>query len=73
MKIGEHLNTKNRSQTMKAPKSMSNTHRTMSPEIKARNIARSIALRVDGWTWTDYGIARNPKIIALVKAALAQL
>jgi hypothetical protein len=50
--------------------------RKMSPTIKARNIAQSIALRlVDGraWAWEDYGVADKPDMIALVETALAQL
>jgi hypothetical protein len=52
------------------------SHRVMSPHVKARNIAQSIALRLDEgrtWTWADYGIAEQPALITLVEAALAHL
>jgi hypothetical protein len=52
------------------------SHRVMSPAVKARNIAESIALRLDegrAWSYADYGIAEKPEMITLVEAALAQL
>jgi hypothetical protein len=51
-------------------------HRPMTPAIKARNIAQSIALRQDEgrpWSFEDYGIADNPDMMQRVQAALAQL
>ena len=38
-------------------------HRTMSPAVKAANVARSIAQRrTEGrpWTWAEYGVAGQP-------------
>ena len=45
----------------------------MSPAVKARNVARSIAQRrIEGrsWTWADYGLEANVAQQALVRAAL---
>ena len=50
-------------------------HRTMSPTVKAANIARSIAQRrTEGrpWTWAEYGLEATPAQQALVLAALDQ-
>ena len=50
-------------------------HRSMSPAVKARNVARSIAQRQAesrAWTWADYGLAENLQQQALVRAALDQ-
>jgi len=47
----------------------------MSPAVKARNVARSIAQRqIEGrpWTWADYGLQANPAQRALVLAALSE-
>jgi hypothetical protein len=49
-------------------------HRSMSPAVKAANVARSIAQRrTEGraWTWAEYGLQTNPAQQALVLAALA--
>ena len=50
-------------------------HRTMSPAMKAANVARSIAQRRrEGrpWTWAEYGLQANPAQQALVLAALEE-
>jgi hypothetical protein len=47
----------------------------MTPQQKARNVARSIAQRRPegrAWTWAEYGIQANPAQQALVLAALDQ-
>ena len=51
-------------------------HRTMSPAVKAANVARSIAQRrTEGcaWTFEEYGYANNPAMQALVLAALEEV
>jgi hypothetical protein len=50
--------------------------RSMSPAMKAYNVARSIAQRqTEGrpWTWTEYGLQANPAQQALVLAVLAEV
>jgi hypothetical protein len=49
--------------------------RVMSPAIKARNVAESIRLRIaEGrdWHWSDYGLAEQPAMIALITTVLEQ-
>src|SRR5262245_13646941 len=52
------------------------SHRTMSPEVKARNVAESIVAHGydvnDAATWQRYGIGANVAQQALVRQALAQ-
>lgn len=48
-------------------------HRTMSPAVKAANVARSIAQRrAEDRPWAEYGLQANPTQQALVLAALEQ-
>src|SRR5262249_40491452 len=50
-------------------------HRPMSPAVKARNVACSIAQRTAegrSWTFADYGIEANPTQQAMVLAALRE-
>jgi len=52
------------------------SHRRMSPAVKARNVARSIAQRrIEGraWTFEEYGYANNAAMQALVLAALEKV
>jgi hypothetical protein len=49
------------------------SHRAMTPEQRARNIAASILLhREEGHTRTmaDYGIEQKPEMVAMVEAIL---
>jgi hypothetical protein len=49
---------------------------TLTPERKARFVAESITLKLDegrAWSWSDYGLADQPEMQALVLAALKEL
>jgi hypothetical protein len=58
------------------PRKAYGAHRSMSPAVKAANVARSIAQRrTEGraWTWAEYGLQTNPAQQARVLAVLAEV